>query len=94
LKDNKIVKDSILDLIEKIIRNCGFKEELMQKPLQKNELKSIYTQVKKEIKVVKIMNEENKEKIIIGMMMNHLRSRVNGKNIAEFIKEQQKGANS
>ncbi|OGU14826.1 MAG: glutamyl-tRNA(Gln) amidotransferase subunit E [Ignavibacteria bacterium GWB2_35_12] len=94
LKDKKIVKDSILDLLERVIRNGGFTEDLMLKPSQKNELKSVYSQVKKEIKDIKLMNEEQKEKIMIGMMMNHLRSRVNGITITEFVREQQKGANS
>ena len=50
--------------------------------------------MKKDLKIIKIMNEEQKEKIMIGMMMNQLRSRVNGITVTEFVMEQQKGANS
>jgi glutamyl-tRNA(Gln) amidotransferase subunit E len=92
LKENKIVKDSILQLMTKIINNGGFKSGFIEKPSQKNDLMKAYKRVTNDLKKIKIYKEDKKEKIIVGKMMEILRSKVNGKIVAEFVLAQEKGA--
>ncbi|MBI5326192.1 MAG: Glu-tRNA(Gln) amidotransferase subunit GatE [Ignavibacteriae bacterium] len=89
--ENKIVKDSIFSLLEKIIKNGGYSDELITEPCSGKALEDIYKSVKEELKSTKIIKEEKREKIIMGMMMYHLRSKVNGSEVYEYVKSRNFG---
>ncbi len=91
LKDNKIVKDAILNLLGKIIINNGYSDELIIEPCKNQELENTFKIVKEQISKMKIIREDKREKIIMGMMMRLMQSRINGKEVSEFVNSRNLG---
>ena len=86
-KDKLISKDGILTAMEDAIKLGGFYPEMLPPPCLENELKQILNEVKMKINQMKLHDEANKNKLIIGYAMNSLKLRMNGADVSKYIQK-------
>ncbi len=93
-KDKLISKDGILTAMEDAIKLGGFYPEMLPPPCLENELKQILNEVKMKINQMKLHDEANKNKLIIGNAMKSLKLRMNGADVSKHIQKTLKEAKS
>jgi len=84
-KENLIVKDCVFQAMRSAVTNGKFEEECLLKPASDNEIEESIKNALEKYNSMKIINHKNKDKLIIGLVMNELRGRVNGELIAKKI---------
>lgn len=84
-KDGKIIREAIIELIKSSISNGAFVEELIPDTCSENELQSRINEAIKLYNNTKIYNPEQKNQIIMGLLMKNLRGRIDGKTVYESL---------
>jgi glutamyl-tRNA(Gln) amidotransferase subunit E len=84
-KNEKITKGSILYLMEKILRNQGWSDNLLQEPASDEEIKTRIKVAATEMKNIELRKDEKATEVKMGLIMDDLRERVNGEKIAELL---------
>lgn len=84
-KDGLLVRDGILTAIKKAITKGKFYPELLPKPLTGKEIDETISAVKEKMRSIKLFDEENSGKVLMGLVMNKVRMNVEGKIVSEKI---------
>ena len=85
-KDGLLSRDGILTAMQKSIKKGKFYPELLPKPLTTKELEEIITETNNELSKVRLINNENRKEVLMGLVMNKVRMSVEGKVVTEKIK--------
>ncbi len=84
-KDKIIVKDGIYQAMRLCVMEGKFDKKFLLKPASDDEINNSIKMAIDKYNSIKIINPKNKTKLIIGLIMNDLRGRVNGELIANKI---------
>ncbi len=85
-KDGLLTRDGIFIAMQKSINKGKFYPELLPKPILLKELDEIIEETKKELNGIKLHNNESKNEVLIGLVMNKVRMNVDGKVVKEKTK--------
>lgn len=83
--ENKIPKDALYSTLKNVVELGAFTEEVILSPLNSNKLNEEIKLISERLKEIKLHNPVNKEKVLIGLLMNKLRGRIPAKVVAEKI---------
>jgi glutamyl-tRNA(Gln) amidotransferase subunit E len=83
--ENKIPKDALYQTIKKVVELGAFTEEVIPLPLDPEDLDEEIKIQTEQLNQIKLYYPANKEKVLIGLLMNKLRGRVPAKVVAEKI---------
>lgn len=84
-KDGLISRHGIFIAMQKAITKGKFYPELLPKPLTSKELDEIINQTKKEVEQIKLLKDEKRNEILIGLTMNKVRMYVEGEFVMKKI---------
>ncbi|MBI1939322.1 MAG: Glu-tRNA(Gln) amidotransferase subunit GatE [Ignavibacteriales bacterium] len=84
-KDGLLSRHGILVAVRKSIVKGKFYSELLPKPVTTKEIDETISAVKEEMKSIKLFDEENTAKVLMGLVMNKVRINVEGKIVSEKI---------
>jgi glutamyl-tRNA(Gln) amidotransferase subunit E len=90
--DNELPRDAILSVMRNTIEMGLFSYEIIPKPITEKQLVIEIKAALKNVKKLKLRKEENKEYLLVGMLMRKLRGRISALIVAEkvgFIKREQ-----
>lgn len=83
--ENRIPKDALYQILKNVVELGAFTEAVIPQPLNSNKLDEEIKLFSDQIKEIKLYNPANKEKVMIGLLMNKLRGRVPAKVVAKRI---------
>jgi len=83
--DNELPRDAILSVMRNTIEMGLFSEEIIPKPISKGQLDLEIKTVHKKLEKLKLRREENKEYVLMGMLMRKLRGRISAVIVAEKV---------
>jgi glutamyl-tRNA(Gln) amidotransferase subunit E len=83
--ENKIPKDALYQTMKNAAELGAYTEEVIPPPLNSNKLDKEIKLISEQTKEIKLHNPANKEKVMIGLLMNKLRGRIPAKVVAEKI---------
>lgn len=81
LSEDRIVKDCIYYVMKNAITEKNFDIETLPAPANPDELKSIMKISSSELDGIKLINDVNRPKLLMGSIMDKLRHRVDGKTV-------------
>ena len=81
--DGKIPKDALFITLKNVVELGAFTEEVIPQPLNPEDLEEEIKRQTEQLKQIKLYYSANKEKVLIGLLMNKLRGRVPAKVVAE-----------
>jgi Glu-tRNA(Gln) amidotransferase subunit E-like FAD-binding protein len=84
-KKGKIVREGLLEVFRQTIKNGGFTDELLPKACINPELSEIIMNSKNDLNKISIKKAENRNEILMGLVMPKLRGRISGSNVFELI---------
>jgi len=84
-KDGKIIREGIFEILKSSIANGQFVEELIPDFCSESELKIRIKEAIKQYEKMKIYNPDQKIQIIMGILMNNLRGRIEGRIVYESL---------
>ncbi|MGA2296690.1 MAG: Glu-tRNA(Gln) amidotransferase subunit GatE [FCB group bacterium] len=84
-KENKIVNEGIYYAMENVILRAYSSEDFLPIKCNDSEIDEAIEAAKEKYNWMNILHPENKKKIIMGLVMDKLRGRVEGRNIANKI---------
>ncbi len=87
LKEGKLVKDGIYSVLEKCVLQGGFSESILPSICSKTEFKDALLKCKVFLNKKELYNPELSNEVLIGLIMHELRGRINGEEVAGFVKE-------
>ncbi len=85
-KDGLLSSDGLLTAMKKSIKKGKFYPELLTRPLTTKELEEIITVTNNELSKVRLIKNENRKEVLLGLVMNKVRMGVEGNLVAEKIK--------
>lgn len=85
LKEGKITREGLFEIIKASVINGQFVEELIPDYCSEAELKARIREALKEYEKMKIYNPDKKIQILMGILMNKLRGRIEGKLVYENL---------
>jgi len=83
--DGKIPRDALYQTLKNVVELGAFTEEVIPQPLNPEDLEEEIKRQTEQLKQIKLYYPANKEKVLIGLLMNKLRGRVPAKVAAEKI---------
>jgi glutamyl-tRNA(Gln) amidotransferase subunit E len=83
--DGKIPKDALFITLKNVVELGAFTEEVIPRPLDHEDLEKEIKIQTEQLNQVKLYFPANKEKVLIGLLMNKLRGRIPAKVVAEKI---------
>ena len=83
--DNKLPKDAILSVMKRIAEKGMFNDELIPKSISEDQLDDEIKTAYEELNKIKLRRQENKEHVLMGMLMRKLRGRISAVTIAKKI---------
>ncbi|NOX16755.1 MAG: Glu-tRNA(Gln) amidotransferase subunit GatE [Chlorobi bacterium] len=93
-KEGLLSRDGILTALRKSLLKGKFYPELLPPPCTSAKLDSVIKEKAKEVESIKLFNDENKNKVLLGAVMNELRLIVDGKTVAARIEKFLSGNNN
>lgn len=84
-EEGKLIREGVLEVLKSSAANGQFVEELIPDHCSESELNEIIKETFKEYENMKVHNPEQKEQIMMGLLMKHLRGRVEGKIVYETL---------
>jgi len=85
LSNNKIRKEAFLPLMELFLRKGNLLDVDLLKPSDKEEIEKRFNMALIQLKHIKFYNIEKNREVLIGLMMDDLRGRVDGSEIVDFV---------
>ena len=82
-KENKLRREAIFEIMKQMLIDGKFE---FPSPCSEIELMETLKKSKEKLKEIKIINENKKEHILMGLIMNQLRGRVDGSLVENRIK--------
>ncbi len=82
-KDGLLSKDGILPALIKSVEHGKFYPEMLPIPLTKNELEKEVNKSQHQVESINLIKSENKNEVLMGLIMNKNRLRIDGKAVAE-----------
>jgi len=89
-KNNKITRDAIYRTMRKAVQFESFSEESLPGPCSREELVAVVRGSMTLLSKMKVRHEEKKGEILMGMVLEKLRGRVEGAVVAEYIAQEMK----
>ncbi|MBS4035403.1 MAG: Glu-tRNA(Gln) amidotransferase subunit GatE [Ignavibacterium sp.] len=83
--DGKIPKDALFITLKNVVELGAFTEEVIPQPLNPEDLEEEIKLQSEQFKQIKLYYSANKEKVLIGLLMNKLRGRIPAKVVSEKI---------
>jgi glutamyl-tRNA(Gln) amidotransferase subunit E len=83
--DRKIPKDALLSTLKTVTELGAFTEEVILKPIVNDELNKEIKIATEQLQKIKLYNPDNKEKVLMGMIMKKHRGRIPATIVAEKI---------
>lgn len=83
--ENKIPKDALYQTLKNVVELGVYTEAVIPMPLNSKNLNEEIKLFSARLKEIKLHNPVNKEKVLIGLLMNKLRGRIPAKVVAEKI---------
>lgn len=90
-KDGIVVRDGVIYAITETIKKGKYSDEFLLKPTDNDEIDQVIKLAKEQIKTIKIRNQQKIDHILMGLIMDKLRGRVEG---IEVLKKMAKGGNN
>ncbi len=87
LKEGKIFREGIASLMEEAVRKGKFDNSILPLPITEEKLKESADEALRELNRKMIINPEKKLNLLIGLLMNKIRGKANGKKVVDFIKK-------
>lgn len=84
-QNSEIIKEGVLQTIRKAVKNGSFSEAMFPKNCSEDELHEIVKNSESELNKMKINKLEFKNEILMGLIMNRLRGRVEGSKVFGLI---------
>jgi glutamyl-tRNA(Gln) amidotransferase subunit E len=84
-KNNLLSKDGILAAMENALNLGGFYPELLPQPCTESELNLMIKETAFSMDQLKLYNPKNRNKIVIGKVMEEMRLRIDGRTVAENV---------
>lgn len=84
-KEGKIIREGIFEVLKSSVANGQFVEELIPDFCSESELKIKLKEAINDLEKIYIHNPEQKEQILMGMLMKNLRGRIEGKIVYETL---------
>jgi len=85
IKEGKLMKDGVLMLMERIIRQLHYSEDLIPVPATDEEFDKIFNESKTLIDAMELLHPEMKIELLKGMIMTSLRGRYDGSKVAKLV---------
>lgn len=85
LSNGKIKKEAFLPLMELFLRKGNLLEVDLLKPSDKEEIEKRYNMALIQLKHITFYNLEKQREVLIGLMMDDLRGRVDGSEIVDYV---------
>ncbi len=83
-RDGLIPKDAIPLLMKKLAAGVTDIADILPQPVNEEEINQTFTKAEEQLSGMKLFNEENRSKLLLALVMNMLRGRVEGRKIAEM----------
>jgi len=83
--DDELPRDAILSVMRNTIEMGLFSDEIIPKPISKEQLDLEIKTAHKKLEKLKLRREENKEYVLMGMLMRKLRGRISAVIVAEKV---------
>ena len=83
--DDELPRDAILSVMRSTIEMGLFSDEIIPKPISKEQLDLEIKTAHKKLEKLKLRREENKEYVLMGMLMRKLRGRISAVIVAEKV---------
>lgn len=83
--DDELPRDAILSVMRNTIELGLFSEEIIPKPISKEQLDLEIKTAHKSLEKIKLRREENKEYVLMGMLMRKLRGRISAVIVAKKV---------
>ncbi len=85
LSNNKIKKEAFLPLMELFLRKGNLLDVDLLKPSDREEIEKRFNMALIQLKHIKFYNNEKDREVLIGLMMDDLRGRVDGSEIVDYV---------
>lgn len=83
--EGKIPRDAVLSIMKNIIESGQFTEDIIPTPANEKEINEVISKSLEQIKNTSLIDESNKEILLMGIIMNKLRGRVSAVTIAGMV---------
>ena len=84
-KDGLLSRNGIFYAMKLAIEQNDFNPELLQKPISSEELEKVISETSQQLSKVKLINNEKRKEVLLGLVMNKVRMSVDGKIVANKI---------
>ena len=85
MQKKKIPRDAILSAMQNVLELGLFTEEIFFRQMNDDELDKEINSARKELNEKKIINKENSEHVLMGILMKKLRGRISAPKVANKI---------
>ncbi len=92
INNKQLVKDGIYSLMLKICIKGGLDEAILPKTVDNVEINKTVVECINEMTKMKVHNSDKADHVLMGLVMNNLRGRVNGSDIFNFINNRKQEA--
>jgi glutamyl-tRNA(Gln) amidotransferase subunit E len=92
LNNKSLVKDGIYSLMSKICTQGNFDNTMLPKIADNIEINRTIVECINDMSKIKIINQDKSDEVLMGLVMNKLRGRVNGSDILNFINNRKQEA--
>jgi glutamyl-tRNA(Gln) amidotransferase subunit E len=89
--DDDLPRDAILSVMRNTIEMGLFTDEIIPEPISEKQLKEEIDSANKKLKKMKLRKQENKEHLLMGMLMRKLRGRIDAVTVAEKVGFKKRG---
>jgi glutamyl-tRNA(Gln) amidotransferase subunit E len=89
-KNGKISKDAIYYTMKEAVRRGDFSEESLPEPCSREELAAIVRSCVTRLSEVNVRHPEKRHEILMGMVMENLRGRIDAASVADYIAQELK----
>jgi len=83
--DDKLPRDAILSVMRNTIEMGLFSDEIIPEPISKDQLDLEIKTANKKLEGIKLRRDENKEEVLMGMLMRKLRGKISAVSVAEKV---------
>jgi len=84
-KDGVIYREGILIAMEQAIHNNKFVDDYFKPEITKKDLQKQFDESLSDLKKIELINDENKKSVLLGMLMNKVRGKVEAKNVIHLV---------
>ncbi|MBX2991390.1 MAG: Glu-tRNA(Gln) amidotransferase subunit GatE [Bacteroidetes bacterium] len=87
-KEGRVARDGLYDIMKQAVRNGSFEESLLPVPCPIDELAKVVEETVAGLGGITIHHAEKRDEIVMGLVMNRLRGRVEGSTVREYVQRE------